>query len=48
MGPLVVELFEKIIEFALLLHAVPARGARGLRLRHQPMPRGRNKCDRFR
>src|SRR6266404_3807750 len=28
MGPLVVELFEKIIEFALLLQAVPARGAR--------------------
>jgi hypothetical protein len=41
MGPLVVELFEKIIEFALLLQAVPARGARGLRFErevHRFMP----------
>src|SRR4029077_10854358 len=35
MGPLVVELFEKIIEFALLLQAVPARGARGLRFERE-------------
>ena len=35
MGPLVVELFEKIIEFALLLQAVAARGARGLRFERE-------------
>src|SRR5467141_2421380 len=35
MGPLVVEFFEKIIEFALLLQAVPARGARGLRFERE-------------
>jgi hypothetical protein len=35
MGPLVVELFEKIIEFALLLQAVPARVARGLRFERE-------------
>jgi hypothetical protein len=35
MGPLVVELFEKIIEFALLLQAVSARVARGLRFERE-------------
>src|SRR5882757_1659045 len=35
MSPFVVELFEKIIEFALLLQAVPTRGARGLRFERE-------------
>src|SRR5882762_6811236 len=35
MRPFVVELFEKIIEFALLLQAVPTRGARGLRFERE-------------
>ena len=35
MGPLVVELFEESVELALLLQAVAARGARGLRFERQ-------------